>query len=207
MKIIGLVGGIAMGKSTVAKILESFGVPVIYVDQLSREAVVPGSDGLREIKENFGDSFILPDGNLDRSKMAETIFQDESKKSALEQILHPKINKIFNDKLRDYSDVPFVVVENAILLSTEQIHQVDGILLINVWRDTQIERLKERNGLTHEKALAVIDSQTTIEQKLATIHTHHLPVWIIDTGCDRSELDYRVRTAWNHATEIFCDDD
>ena len=88
-RVLGLTGGVGMGKSTAARLLKKAGLPVVDSDDLAREAVQPGTEGLAEIADEFGEGFLKPDGSLDRDKMASTVFQDQAARKQLELIIHP----------------------------------------------------------------------------------------------------------------------
>ena len=90
-RVLGLTGGVGMGKSTAARLLKKVGLPVVDSDDLAREAVHPGTEGLAEIADEFGEGFLKADGSLDRDKMASTVFQDGAARKRLEAIIHPRV--------------------------------------------------------------------------------------------------------------------
>ena len=100
MLVVGLTGGIASGKSTVSRMFEQAGIPVICADELAREVVRPGSQGLAEIRRIFGDDVLDEEGKLDREAMARLVFQDRSKRKILESIIHPRVAEEQNKRLR-----------------------------------------------------------------------------------------------------------
>ena len=101
MRVIGLTGGIASGKSTVARLLAGHGIPVIDADQLARDAVLPGTAALRQIAVSFGERVLLPAGLLDRTVLAEIVFADPGARRKLEAILHPAIKALAEKRLAD----------------------------------------------------------------------------------------------------------
>ena len=94
-RVLGLTGGVGMGKSTAARLLKKVGLPVVDSDDLAREAVQPGTEGLAEIAGEFGGGFLKADGSLDRDKMASTVFQDEAARKRLEAIIHPRVRNVW----------------------------------------------------------------------------------------------------------------
>ncbi|MGB0867492.1 MAG: dephospho-CoA kinase [Granulosicoccaceae bacterium] len=166
---IGLTGGIASGKSTVAKLFESLDVPVIYADKIAREVVKPGSEGLRAIAQQFGDEIIDDSGSLDRRQLREIIFSDQNKKELLESILHPLIRKQ-SDDLESQARLaghPYVIFEIPLLLETNRHKDMDRVLVVDVSAETQIARVVARDKSSAEAAKKILAMQSSRADRLA----------------------------------------
>ena len=167
MKWIGLTGGIATGKSTAAKLLRDLGLPVIDADQLAREVVKPGSDGIKQIQEVFGDGVLNTECGLDRKAMGEIVFKDAEKLERLEGILHPLIESRRAEEKRrlESENIELAFYDVPLLFEVGMQDEFDKIVLIYSDEQTQIERVKERDGLTEEQILNRLDKQISIEEK------------------------------------------
>ncbi|MEG0381602.1 MAG: dephospho-CoA kinase [Kurthia sp.] len=167
--IIGLTGSIASGKSTVAKMLEEMNFPIVDADQVARVVVEPGKQALQEIIEQFGEDILLEDGQLNRQKLGSIIFHDPSKRTVLNNIMHPAIRKEMLAQ-RDYwveQGAEVVVMDIPLLFESKLQHFVEKILVVSVKEDTQLTRLMERNQLSEEDAKARISSQLPLSVKEA----------------------------------------
>lgn len=169
MRIIGLTGGIASGKSAVAEIISSHGIPVIDADQLSREAVLPGTTALTLIAESFGNSVIDADGRLNREALARIVFSDEPSRKRLEAILHPAIKSLAELKLSDLraSGTPAAVYMAALLIEAAATDRVDEIWVVYTDRETQLGRIQKRDGVSAEEALKRVAAQMPMNEKAA----------------------------------------
>lgn len=167
---VGLTGGIASGKSTVARHFETMGFTVINADQLAHAAMAPGSDGAREIRKSFGDGVFLADGNVDRAQLGRIIFDDAShaKRLELEKILHPEVRKraeVEKRRLEARGD-RMAVYEIPLLFEKKLEDQFDLIITVAVSPEIQIERLMARSGLNREEAQNRIRAQLAQDQKI-----------------------------------------
>ncbi|MGK0553827.1 dephospho-CoA kinase [Macrococcus capreoli] len=166
MTVIGLTGGIASGKSTVAKFLAEHGFVVVDADIASRKAVAPGSTGLAEIKTVFGEKVIQEDGTLDRKALGEIIFNDPSERAKLNAIVHPLVRDIMEvEKNAGLTQGKVVVMDIPLLFENKLEHTVDEVWVVYVPETIQIERLMARNHLTIDEAISRIKSQISIEEK------------------------------------------
>ena len=162
----GLTGGIGSGKTTVANGFSALGVPVIDTDQLARELVEPGQPALNEIIATFGSEAITADGHLDRDYMRQLIFTDSERKSQLEAILHPRIRQRIRTLLADIRS-PYCVVVIPLLLETRQTDLVDRILVVDSPEKEQLTRVAARDSLSDNAVMAIINSQTDRNTRLA----------------------------------------
>ncbi|WP_414055157.1 dephospho-CoA kinase [Macrococcus equi] len=166
MTVIGLTGGIASGKSTVAKYLSDQGFVIIDADIASRKAVEVGTEGLAQIKKAFGDQVIRLDGSLDRKALGNIIFNDSSEREKLNKIVHPRVRDIMeNEKQNALMQGKIVVMDIPLLYENHLEHTVDEVWLVYIPLNIQIERLMLRNNLSQKEAQARIASQMSLEEK------------------------------------------
>ncbi len=192
MRVIGLTGGIASGKSTVARILERLGVPVIDADRLSREVVAPGSPALAAIVAEFGAEMLDPEGRLDRARLGALVFGDPAARSRLERITHPAIAARADELLAGCRQAgePVVVYMAPLLIEAGRAGLVDEIWVVYVDRETQVERLCQRDHLSRQQAALRIDSQMPMEEKAARGRL------VIDNRGTTAELERQVAEVW-----------
>ena len=192
--IIGLTGGIACGKSTVAAMLAELGAFVVDADRIAREVVMPGEPALAEVAAVFGQAVIRDDGSLDRKKLGEIVFADPEKRKRLEAILHPAIRERMWTTIRRvkaHEPGRIVVADIPLLYETGQEHLYDGIIVVYVPRELQIERLLRRNPeLSEAQARERIQAQMDIERK------KELADWVIDNSGDPEATRRQVEALW-----------
>jgi len=166
--VVGLTGGIACGKSTVAAQLAELGVPIVDADALAREVVAPGTSGLAAIVERFGSDVLLADGSLDRKKLGERVFSDPDARRALNAITHPRIAAAGLEKLRALADhpAPYRVYEAALLVENGMAKAFAALVVVTVDEATQLARLMARDGSTEDEARARIASQLPLAKKV-----------------------------------------
>lgn len=168
--VLGVTGGIASGKTTVARMLAELGAPIIDFDLLAREVVVPGQPAYQEIVDYFGDQVMGEDGNLDRKRLSGIVFRDPEKRQILEGMTHPRIFAAFVRRLRRMAEEdPQGIVQAVIPLLFEAQLQplVHKVLVVYVSPDTQIERLMKRDRISREEARRILDAQMPIDPKAA----------------------------------------
>ena len=163
---VGLTGGIASGKSTVADLFSELGIPVIDTDVIAREVVAPGQPALDEIRERFGDRILDAAGNLDRSAMRKEIFSDENARRDLETILHPRIGAEAQ-RQAELAGGSYQLIVVPLLTGSPLARFVDRILVIDCSEDTQIERLLARDTETVSQARRILKAQASREERLA----------------------------------------
>lgn len=166
-RVIGLTGSIGSGKSTVSDLIASYGIPVIDADRISHEAVMKGSEGLCIIAEAFGREYISEDGSLDRRKLGALVFEDESARRKLNEIVHPIVIKRFNELKEKYEKEGHetVIFDCPLLLEEHLENLVDTVLLVYVKEEEQIRRIMERDKMSTDEALMRINSQMAQEEK------------------------------------------
>lgn len=162
---IGLTGGIASGKSTVADLFANLGVPVIDTDVIAREVVEPGQPALDEIRERFGAAALDTDGHLDRAAMRRRIFADEEARHSLETILHPRIGAETRRQAEAAGgDYQLIVV--PLLVGSPLRQYVDRVLVVDCDEETQVRRLLERDTETVDQARRIVAAQASRDERL-----------------------------------------
>jgi len=169
MILVGLTGGVATGKSTVAKMFKQCGAAVIDADQLAHDIVKPGKPAWREIVKTFGKTILNPDRTLNRHELGALVFGNRTKLRQLERIIHPHVAREQTRlaKLTAKKDPHAVVIYDVPLLFEAGIDKrVDRIIVVTTDRDTQITRLKKRNGFSRAEAIRRIRSQMPLAKKI-----------------------------------------
>jgi dephospho-CoA kinase len=167
IRVIGLTGGIATGKSSIARFFQAKGALVIDADQLAREAVEPGSRGLAEVVAAFGKGVLAADGRLDRTRLGGLVFADSRKRCQLERILHPEIKRLAEERIALAAGTGHRVVFYVAPLMIEAgvTDRVDEVWVVTVRPEVQLERLVLRNGISRDEAQRIIDSQMPLAEK------------------------------------------
>lgn len=191
---IGLTGGVGSGKSTVSSYMHELGIPVIDGDKLAREAVIPGSRAMAEMRKAFGPYIFLPDGSLNRLKMGEIVFNDEEKRQKLNSIIHPFIwHRTREELIRAQEEgFPVVVLDMPLLLEISWQLRVEEVWLVEVPLEVQIARVISRDGFTREQVMERIGKQmpTTNKMNYADV--------IIDNSRSVEDTRRQVREALKH---------
>lgn len=172
MVTIGLTGGVASGKSTVAALFAAHGAPIIDTDLIARELVAPGQPALAEIAERFGPDALHADGSLDRPWLRRRIFADEAARSMLEAILHPRIRAEVQQRLEALRQrippAPYVLVVIPLLVETGAYDGLlDRVLVVDLPEDLQLQRLMTRDGVEPLLARAMLAAQASRQARLA----------------------------------------
>ena len=183
---VGLTGGVASGKSTVAALLRELGAVVVDSDVLAREVVEPGTPGLAAVVEAFGPEVLTADGSLDRAALGGVVFGDEAARRRLEAILHPLIRARAAELEAAAPEGTVVVHDIPLLVETGQAERFDAVLVVDVPVETQVERMVRDRGMSREDALARVAAQADREQRLAAA-TH-----VVDNTGTREDLRDRV---------------
>lgn len=167
--LIGLTGGIASGKSTVARQLAELGVCVIDADALAREVVAKNSGGLAEIVQVFGPEVLTDGGDLDRERMAALVFADSGARQKLNGVTHPRIARLSAERIAQaqLSPTPYVIYEAALLVETGAHQGMAALIVVAAPAELQVQRVVARDGLTDDAARARLAAQLPLEKKLA----------------------------------------
>jgi dephospho-CoA kinase len=167
--VVGLTGGIACGKTTVATMFSELGIPVIDADQLARDVVEPGTAGLKQIVLEFGDDVLDPNGGLDRKKVGDLVFGDEAAREKLNAIMHPLIGAAGAEHMMAHQDdpAPYLLYEAALLVETNAYKSFSALIVVSAEESLQRLRLIARDGFTVDEANARIASQLPLARKVA----------------------------------------
>jgi dephospho-CoA kinase len=187
--LVGLTGGIATGKSTVADTLRRLGAEIIDADQLAREVVAPGEPALAEIVREFGD-VLHPDGTLDRKKLGAIVFGDTPRRKRLEAITHPAIRERFLARLRELEAVGFeglVFFDAPVMIESGNYRNMDRLVVVFTGDATQRERLMARDGMSAAEASRRMATQMPVADKAK------LADYVIDNSGDRAATEARTR--------------
>ncbi len=187
---VGLTGGVASGKSTVAAVLRELGAVVVDADVLAREVVEPGTPGLEAVVAEFGPEVLTPDGALDRARLGAIVFADADRRSSLEAIVHPRV-RARAAEIEDATPPGVLVVHDIpLLVETGQAGDFDAVLVVDVPEDLQLRRALRDRGWSEGEARSRMAAQATREDRLA-VATH-----VIDNSGTLEDLRRRV-------TEVF----
>lgn len=190
---VGLTGGVASGKSTVAAMLSAHGAQVVDADRLVHEITSPGRTEFDRVVSHFGSGILDEDGKIDRIRLGQIVFADTAARSALEQILHPAVRaeaaRRFEDAARELG-LRIGVFDAALLVETGAYRDFHRLIVVRCSRETQIARLRERNDLSPEQAESRIAAQAPLERKLAVAD------YVIDT--EGSLVETREQTSRVH---------
>jgi dephospho-CoA kinase len=167
--ILGVTGGIASGKTTVAQAFQGLGAVVVSADLLAREIVHPGGKTLQQIADQFGRQVLHEDGTLNRQLMADMIFNDDQARRVLNGITHPAIAALARTRLREAEQggAPLVIYDAPLLYEVGADRQVDKVLVVKVDAEVQLARLMARDGIDRQQALARVAAQMPQGEKIA----------------------------------------
>lgn len=195
-RVIGITGGIASGKSSVSTFIRELGFSVIDADVVAREVVESGEEAYHEIVKEFGESILMPEGDINRAALGDLIFHNEDKRLKLNSIVHPAVRK----RMRELAEKAFqdgaetVFMDIPLLFESKLTFMVEKTLLVYVDEEIQLTRLMKRNNLSEKDALARIASQMPLKEKKALAEA------VVDNNGDLEETKEQVRqvlTNWN----------
>jgi dephospho-CoA kinase len=192
LKVIGLTGGIASGKSTAARTLADLGARIVDADQVARDIVAPGQPALADIVRAFGRDMLQPDGGLDRKRLGALIFTDADKRGVLNAITHPRIameTQTRLNKLRE-EGVPVAIYEAALLVENGVHKAVDALIVVVCDETTQLARLIGRDGYSEADARARILAQAPVSDKIAAA------TWVVDTSGPLADTKKQLARIW-----------
>lgn len=189
MAVYGLTGGIGSGKSTVCSLLQELGVTVVQADEVGRQVVAKGSDGLAAIVSAFGEDILDSTGALDRRKLGTLVFNDAAKRRQLEEIMHPLVKQgscaIFEELRRQ--GVPIIVYESALLFETQRHHEMRGTIVVTASEAQRVARVQQRDGSTAEAVQARMRAQMPEAEK------RRLADYVLDNNGDLQDLRRQVQ--------------
>jgi dephospho-CoA kinase len=189
VKLIGLTGGIASGKSTVAAILRRLGAAVVNADELAREVVLPDTPGWQEIVQAFGAGVLQPDRTLDRQKLRKLVFDNGAARKKLEAIIHPRVRALAEERIKEHAGAGFeiVVYEVPLLFEGNLQDSLRPVVLVAAAHATQKRRLMERDRLSEADAEKHISAQMSLEEK------RRLADYVIENDGELDDLERQVR--------------
>ena len=192
MKVIGLTGGIGSGKSTVSQFLAELGAVILNADEIGHEAFKPDTEIWRQVVAAFGQQIVTPDGNIDRKKLGDMVFDNAESLSRLNQIMHPRMYDMVKAQLEEYRQkgLRVAVLEAPLLLEAGWTSLVDEVWVTTAPEATVLKRLKERSGMSQAESLTRIRSQLSSAERVRQADV------IINTDCDLDELRSRVKELW-----------
>jgi dephospho-CoA kinase len=195
VQVIGLTGGIASGKSTVARMLAEHGAVIVDADLLGHEVYEPGTEVWQAIRSAFGEQVVQSDGRIDRRKLGAIVFADARAMERLTGIVWPAIKAALRQRLQQYREagVAVVVVEAAVLLEAGWDDQVDEVWAVTVAPETAIQRLTARSGMTEEEARRRLAAQMTNAERTARAAR------VIENNGTIEELARQVDALWQSA--------
>jgi dephospho-CoA kinase len=193
MKVIGLTGNIACGKSVVARMFEELGAKIIDADRIARLVVEPGEPAWKEIVEKFGEGILNTDRTIDRNKLGEIVFNDDEKREELNRITHPRIIERIKERIEEYrgEKAKVVMIEAALIVEKGGMRPlINDLIVVTADEETQIKRLIERSGLSREEAFSRIRSQMPISEKVK--HA----TYVIDNSGSLGHTRRQVEEIW-----------
>lgn len=198
---VGLTGGIASGKTTVAGIFSELGAYVIDADRIAHRMLEPGGRAVEAVADRFGSDLLDDDGGIDRETLGRLVFADPDARRALEAIVHPAVREEMDRLVEIYrqSEVgsPVAIVDAALLVETGRHRMLDRLIVLRCGREAQLRRIAERGGLTREEAEARIDAQAPLAEKLAVAD------YVIDTETDLDETRRQATLVWRQILADF----
>jgi len=186
---VALTGGIGSGKSSVGEILQELGAVVIDSDDLAKSVIERGTDGFEQVIAVFGDE-ILSSGEIDRSKLAAQVFNDEAKRRKLESIIHPLVRKAAEEQSRNLPDDAIVVNEIPLLFETNGASRFDFVISVSTKDELRVARLKQRGMKDYEIAQRIA-AQATDQQRASISHA------VIENNDSKDALAARVQKVWD----------
>ncbi|MBY6112761.1 dephospho-CoA kinase [Halomonas sp. H10-59] len=167
--IIGLTGGIASGKSTVARLFGDHGARWVDADDIAREVVAPGEPALKAIVDRYGDAILTREGRLDRAALRALVFADEKERRWLEATTHPRVRErlVTRLSLLRQQDAPYVLLVSPLLFESGQVDMVQRTLVVDVPEALQIERTTQRDDVDLAQAKAIVAAQMGRDERLS----------------------------------------
>ncbi len=194
MLIIGLTGGIASGKSLVARVFKDLGAYIIDADRVVHELLEPGQQAWQEVLDYFGNGILLQSKCIDRRKLGEIVFNDATKREWLNHCLHPRVFEVYLAQVKNVrarQPQAIIVLDAALLIETGYYRKMDKLVVVNAGVEQQIERLVSRDKFSREQAISRIQSQMPLSEKLACAD------YIVNNTETREDAELQARDIFN----------
>ena len=192
---IGLTGGIGSGKSEVSRLLAAQGAVIVDADRLARQVVEPGTPGLAEVVEAFGPGVLAGDGSLDRAALGERVFGDDVARRRLEAIIHPRVRARAAELEAAAGPDAVVVHDIPLLVETGQSDVFDGVIVVDVPIEVQLDRLMRGRGMSEKEARNRVAAQASRQQRAGAAD------WIVDNTGSLADLDAAVARVWKELSD------
>ena len=196
---VGLTGGIGSGKSTVCKGFARLGAKVLDADEVAREVVLPGKPAWTKLRETFGSEFFHSDGKLRRGKLRRLVFADPELRSRLNAIVHPEVMRAIerrSEEMTSLAEDAVVLVDVPLLLEVGVAHRFDKVIVVYVRESVQIERLRQRDGLSIEEAGQALSAQMDLGEKVKQAD------FVIDNSGTLEETQSQVERVWKELLAV-----
>lgn len=188
--VVGLTGGIGSGKSAATAYFEKLGIDIVDADEVARDVVAPGSEGLKEIVNRFGNSILLEDGNLNRAALREKVFSDTNEKNWLNNLLHPLI-RLRMQHLISESTSPYCILSVPLLVENKLTEMCNYVVVVDCPETMQLERALKRDGSTEETIRNIMASQATRNERIEAADT------VLDNSTTLSALSAQIADLHN----------
>ena len=198
MLIVGLTGGIASGKSLVARVFKDLGAHVIDADRIVHELLAPGQQAWEEVLSYFGSAIQLPDKSIDRRKLGEIVFNDPDKRQWLNHCLHPRVFEVYTTQVKHIGarqPDAVVVLDAALLIETGYDRKMDKVVVVYADEECQLRRLMERDRFSREQAMARIRSQMPLSEKRLRAD------YVIDNCGNREDTEQQAKQVFSRLRE------
>ncbi|PRO70716.1 dephospho-CoA kinase [Alteromonas gracilis] len=188
--VVGLTGGIGSGKSGATAYFEKLGIDIVDADEVARDVVALGSEGLKEIENRFGNSILLEDGNLNRAALREKVFSDINEKNWLNNLLHPLI-RLRMQHLISESTSPYCILSVPLLVENKLTEMCNYVVVVDCPETMQLERALKRDGSTEETIRNIMASQATRNERIEAADT------VLDNSTTLSALSAQIADLHN----------
>ncbi len=195
MLVVGLTGGIACGKTTVADLFAELGAGIVDTDIIARQLVAPGQDALNEIIRQFGQQYLTKDGQLNRAELAKLCFSNPQARQQLEAILHPRIQSEMEQQLKQLNTA-YAIAVIPLLLETKRSKMIDCVLVVDCLNEQQLQRLRQRDQRSDEEIQGILNAQTSRQIRLEAADQ------IIENSQDLEQLKQQVQQLHNQYLQM-----
>ena len=195
---IALTGGVASGKSTVARMFRDLGAVVLDADEVARAMVAPGQPALAEIRRAFGPEYFHPDGTLDRAKRAERVFSDPKARETLNEIIHPRVTEEIRQRLAllEADGADLVIVEVPLLFEAGLATRYDQVIVVYAGEEDQVRRLAARDERDPAEIAGILDAQWPLDKK------RRLADYVVDNRGSLEDTLKQVHNIWQNMKNL-----